>query len=121
MGWANWWMEQQLARAILTGQNVHNPRHILDKLTIGLEITTQAPPPDSVEPPTRRNSAEIDKRVWQVTLQLLSKDSDLWRAELLHVIHKLEKFALAVDQERALEHAIFLQWKEAQNLNTKID
>jgi len=41
--------------------------------------------------------------------------------ELLDVIHQLEKFALAADQDRALEHATFLQWKEAQNLNGKPD
>jgi len=88
---------------------------------MGPEITTKAPPPDPVEPPTLRYTAEIHRKVRQATLQLRSKDSELSRAELLDVIHQLEKFALAADQDRALEHATFLQWKEAQNLNAKPD
>ena len=76
---------------------------------------------DPVEPPTPRNTAEIHRKVRQATFQLRSKDSELSRAELLDVIHQLEKFALAADQDRVLEHATFLQWKEAQNLNAKPD
>ena len=33
----------------------------------------------------------------------------------------MEKFAIAAHQDRALEHATFLQWKEAQNLHPKPD
>ena len=41
----------------------HNPRHVLDKLTLGPEITTKARQPDLVEPPTSRNTAEIHRKV----------------------------------------------------------
>ena len=99
----------------------HNLRHILDKLTLELEITTKAPQPDPVEPPTSCNTAEIYRKVQQATLQLRSQDSELSRAELLDLIHQLEKFAIVVDQDCALEDVTFLQWKEAQNLNTKRD
>ena len=99
----------------------HNPQHVLDKLTLGLEITTKVPQPDPVEPPTPHNTAEIHRKVRQAILQLQSQDSELSHAELLDLIHQLEKFAIATDQDRALEHATFLQWKEAQNLNAKPD
>ena len=33
----------------------------------------------------------------------------------------LETFALAADQDRALEHARFLHWKQTQNMNAKTD
>jgi len=94
------------------GLILHNPRHVLDKLTLGQEITPKAAPSDSVEPPTPRNTVEIHRKVRQATLQLRSKDSELSLAGLLDVIHWLEKFAIAADQDRAPEHAAFLQWTE---------
>ena len=90
----------------------HNPQHVLDKLTLGLEITTKVPQPDTVEPPTLCNTAEINRKVRQAILPLRSQDSELSRAELLDLIQQLEKFAIAADQDRTLEHATFLQWKE---------
>ena len=41
----------------------HNLWHVLDKLTLGLEITTKVPQPDPVEPPTPHNTAEIHRKV----------------------------------------------------------
>ena len=46
----------------------HNPQHLLHKLTLRPEITTKAPQPDTVEPPTLRNTAEIHRKVRQATL-----------------------------------------------------
>ena len=91
------------------GLILHNPWHVLDKLTLRLEITTKVPQPDPVEPPTPPNTVEIHRKVQQATLQLQSQDSKLSRVELLDLIHHLEKFTIAADQDRALEHATFLQ------------
>ena len=46
----------------------HNPRHVLNKLILRLEIITKVPQPDPVYPPTLRNTAKIHRKFRQATL-----------------------------------------------------
>jgi len=74
------------------------------------------------EPATPKNSGDITRLMRQTKLQIAKENNPTVREVLLtSLVDRLARFGIARDADHKLVEQSFEQWREANNLNTRVD